>query len=150
MAALPRPDFAAPGFTGLDAAPAPAPVSTVTGSAAGSESCDLVFATLLEDDVASRGWRLSVAVDVPSERGCGASRSLLAGSAALLSINDEKLSGAGTGSALADRDGAVCRDRFAAVSDVTLNTSGLSRMIPVSDQQGPGHGARENKFTRIQ
>jgi hypothetical protein len=69
---------------------------------------------------------------VASERGCGAGRSgtersLLAGSAALLSINDEKLSGGGAGSALAERDGAFCSDRFAAVSDVTLSTGGLSR-----------------------
>jgi hypothetical protein len=148
------PDFVAPGFTDLDAAPA----STVTGCAAGSESCEAGFAALFEEGAVSRGWRLSEAADVPSERGCGAGRSgaaersPLAGSAALLSINDEKLSGAGTGtgSALADRDGALCRDRLAAVSDVTLNTGGLSRMIPVSDQQGPGHRARENKLTIIQ
>jgi hypothetical protein len=127
------PDFVAPGFTDLDAAPASPPASTVIGCAAGSASCEAAFAALLEEGTVSRGWRLSEAADVPSERGCGAGRSgaaersLLAGSAALLSINDEKLSGAGTGSALADRDGALCRDRFAAVSDVTLNTGGLSR-----------------------
>jgi hypothetical protein len=133
IAALPMPDFAAPGFTDLAAAPASAPASTATGCAAGWESCEAGFAALFEEGAVSRGWRLSEAADVPSERGCGAGRSgaaersLLAGSAALLSINDEKLSGAGVGSALADRDGALCRDRLAAVSDVTLNTGGLSR-----------------------
>jgi hypothetical protein len=132
-AVLPMPDFVAPGFTDLDAAPVLAPASTVTGCAAGSESCDAAFAAWFEEGAVSRGWRLSEAADVPSERGCGAGRSgaaersLLVDSAAVLSINDEKLSGAGVGSALADRDGALCRDRFAAVSDVTLSTGGLSQ-----------------------
>jgi hypothetical protein len=88
---------------------------------------------LLEEDAVSRGWRLSEAADVPSERCCvagrsgAAGRSLLAGSAVLPSISDEKLSGTGVGSALADRDGAFCTDRFAAVSDVTLNTGDPSQ-----------------------
>jgi hypothetical protein len=119
-AALTMPDFAAAGFAG--AAPGPGFESVATGCAAVSASCEGVLAALLEEDAVSRGWRLSEAADVSSERCCGAGRSLRAGSAALLSINDEKLSGTRAGSALADRDVAFCRDRFAAVSDVTLNT----------------------------
>src|SRR5436309_33438 len=104
------PDFVAAGFPDLDAAPASTLASTMTGCAAGSESCEVGFAALFEEAAVSRGCRLSLAADVASERGCGAGRSgaaersLLAGSEALLSINDEKLSGAAVGSALAERD----------------------------------------------
>jgi hypothetical protein len=92
-----------------------------------------VFAVALPEDALSRGWRMPVTA---VSGGCcngrsgavrAAGRSLLAGSAgALLSISAEKPSGA-DGSVRVDLDGAFWMDRFAAVSDVTLNTGGLSR-----------------------
>ena len=104
----------------------------------------------------SRGWRLSDAADGSSGRGCGdgrsgaAGRSLPAVSAALLSISAEKLSGAGVWSARADRAGAFGTDRLAAVSDVTLNTGGLSRMIPPSRSARTGPRGCRNKNMIIQ
>jgi hypothetical protein len=127
------PVFASPGFTGFETAPASAFEAAAAGWAAlGSSSCEGVFAAF-EEDAASRGGRPSEVVDGSSGRCDGRSgatgvvRSLPVVAAALLSISAEKLSGAGDWSAFAALDGAFGRDTLAAVSDVTLNTGGLSR-----------------------
>jgi hypothetical protein len=107
------PDFADPDFTGLGAAVASAPVSTVAGCAAPGFASFEEAVAALEEDVPARGWRLSDAAGVSSGRGCDdgrsgavtAGRSLLAVPAALLSISAEKLSGVGDGSVRADLDG---------------------------------------------
>jgi hypothetical protein len=119
-------------------------------------SCEAVFAAALEEAAPSRGRRLSDAVDGSSGRGCGDGRSgavwrsLPAVSAALPSINAEKLSDAGVWSARADRAGALGTDGLAAVSDVTLSTGGLSRLIPPSKSARTGPRCGLNKNVRIQ
>jgi hypothetical protein len=128
------PVFADPGFVGLETAPASAFAPAAAGcTALASSSCEGVFAAAFEEETASRGCRLSEVVDGSSGRCDGRSgavgvvRSLPEGSAALLSISAEKLSGAGVWSARADRAGAFGTGRLAAVSDVTLSTGGLSQ-----------------------
>jgi hypothetical protein len=132
-AAFTMPVFAAPGFAGLDATSEPEPAAT--GCAAlGSASCDGAFGAAFEEGAVSRHCRLSDAAGASSGRCCGdgrsgaaaMGRSLPAVSAALLSIRAEKLSDAGVGSVFADLDDALWSDTLAAVSDVTLNTGGLS------------------------
>jgi hypothetical protein len=115
-----------------------------------------VFVAALEEAAPSRGDGLSDAADGSSGRGCGdgrsgaAGRSLPAVSAALLSISAEKLSGADDWSVRADRAGAFATDRLAAVSDVTLNTGGLSRVIPPSRSARTGPPRLRNKNLIIQ
>ena len=130
------PGFATPGFAGLLAASAPGiggnglrrrRVACPAKGCSGPRSKKLRGRAAMPA-VRGRGWF------VGTRRGeadpARTVRSLPAVSAALLSISAEKLSGAGDWSARADRDGAFGTDRLAAVSDVTLNTGGLSRVIP--------------------
>jgi len=107
--AFTMPVFADPGFAGLDATSELEPAAT--GCAVpGSAACDEAFGAAFEEDAVSRRCRLSAAMDASSGRCCGdgrsgavaAVRSLPAVSAVLLSINAEKLSGAGDWSAFAD------------------------------------------------
>jgi hypothetical protein len=98
----------------------------------------------------SRGGLLSAAVDVSLDRrgaadcscAMAAARSLAAAAAAaLLSTSAAKLSFPADRSGVdrAGLGGAPWKDTFAAASDVTLTTGGLSRWNWTWDQQGPGH-----------
>jgi hypothetical protein len=145
------PDFATAGFAGLLAIASVLPSAAMDCPPLGCASCEGVFEAALEEAVLSRGWRFSDAADGSSGRGCGdgrsgaAGRSLPAASATLPSISAEKLSGADGWSVRADRAGAFGTDRLAAVSDVTLNTGGLSQCFDHPGQQGPGHTVAEIK-----
>jgi hypothetical protein len=73
-------------------------------------SCEAAVEAALDEDVASRSWRVSAAAS--SARGVGRSGAAAAGrslpaSVALLSISAEKLSGAAAWSVRADFDGVL-------------------------------------------
>jgi hypothetical protein len=70
---------------------------------------------------------------------CAIEAALLASEAVLLSTSAPKKSFPGGWSYRAGLCAAPWKDAFAAASDVTLNTGGLSRWDLPQDQQGPGH-----------